>query len=98
MFSGYGSEVVYRPFDAPWALGIDVNRVWRRAFDSFAGRQDYAVTTGHLSGSYAVPYADLIIRASVGRYLAGDTGATLDLSRRFTNGFTVGVWATKTDV
>ena len=38
------------------------------------------------------------MRGSVGRYLAGDVGATLDFSRRFPSGFVVGVWATKTDV
>ena len=34
----------------------------------------------------------------VGKYLAGDKGATLDLSRRFNNGFTLGVFATKTNL
>lgn len=98
MFSGYGSEIVYKQFDAPWALGVDLNRVWRRAFDSFAGRQTYAVTTGHLSGYYEFPDEGVVVRGSVGRYLAGDVGATLDFSRRFPSGFVVGVWATITDV
>lgn len=98
MFSGYGAEFVYKPFDAPWAMGIDMNRVWRRAYDSFAGRQAYAVTTGHVSGYYALPFEGVVVRGSAGRYLAGDIGATLDFSRRFPSGFEVGVWATKTDV
>ena len=34
----------------------------------------------------------------MGKYLAGDKGFTLDLSRRFQNGFTLGVFATKTDL
>ena len=34
----------------------------------------------------------------IGKYLAGDKGATIDLSRRFKNGFTLGVFATKTDL
>ena len=34
----------------------------------------------------------------IGKYLAGDKGATIDLSRRFKNGFTLGIFATKTDL
>ena len=34
----------------------------------------------------------------MGRYLAGDVGATLSLNREFENGWRVGVFATKTDV
>ena len=34
----------------------------------------------------------------VGKYLAGDKGATIDLSKRFNNGFTLGIFATKTDL
>jgi len=34
----------------------------------------------------------------LGKYLAGDKGITLDLSRRFKNGFTLGIFATKTDL
>ena len=35
---------------------------------------------------------------SIGKYLAGDKGITLDLSRRFKSGFTLGVFATKTNL
>jgi hypothetical protein len=34
----------------------------------------------------------------MGKYLAGDKGVTLDLSRRFDTGFTVGVFASKTNL
>ena len=34
----------------------------------------------------------------MGRYLAGDFGATLDMSRVFRNGVTIGAFATKTNV
>ena len=34
----------------------------------------------------------------IGKYLAGDKGATLDLSRRFNSGFTLGIFATKTNL
>ena len=44
------------------------------------------------------PWAGIRTRISAGRYLAGDVGATLRLSRRFRNGFEAGVFATKTNV
>ena len=34
----------------------------------------------------------------VGKYLAGDKGVTLDLSRRFKSGFQAGVFASKTNL
>ena len=34
----------------------------------------------------------------LGRYLAGDVGATVSLTREFENGWSVGAFATKTDV
>ena len=98
MFSGYGGEILYRPFDSWWSLGLDVNRVWQRDFDSFAGRQEYAVTTGHLSANFELPWDGVRVKSSYGRYLAGDRGVTLDISRAFANGFEIGAWATQTDV
>ena len=35
---------------------------------------------------------------SAGRYLAGDYGATFDISRRFSNGIRIGVWTTVTNM
>ena len=98
MFTGYGGEILYRPFDSWWSLGLDVNRVWQRDFDSFAGRQEYAVTTGHVSANFELPWDGVRVKSSYGRYLAGDRGVTLDISRAFANGFEIGAWATQTDV
>ena len=98
MFSGYGAELLYRPFDSWWSLGVDLNRVWQRDFDSLGGLQDYAVNTGHVSANFELPWDGIRVRTSFGRYLAGDDGVTLQLARAFDNGFEVGVWATQTDV
>ena len=98
MFSGFGGELLYRPYDTWWSVGFDVNRVWQRSFDSFAGRQDYVVNTGHVSANFELPWDGLRLKSSYGRYLAGDKGVTIDAAREFDNGFTVGVWATQTDV
>lgn len=61
------------------------------------GPGSYKVLTGHISGYYAFDrgyHAQL----DVGRYLAGDVGATLALKREFENGWKVGAFITKTNV
>lgn len=98
MFGGVGGEVLYRPHDDVWALGVDLNWVRQRGYRRDFDFLDYSVLTGHVTGYLQTGFHDILARASVGRYLARDLGATLDLSRRFDNGITVGAWATKTNV
>lgn len=98
MFGGVGGEVLLRPHGQKWAVGADVNWVRQRGFAQDFGFRDYSVITGHLTGYLQTGYHNVMARGSVGRYLAGDLGATLDLSRRFDNGVTVGAWVTRTDV
>lgn len=98
MYGGVAAEVLYRPFGEPWALGANINRVRRRDFDQRLDFLDYEVTTGHLTLYYEFRPLKMRVIASAGRYLAGDYGATLDLSREFSSGARVGIFATKTDV
>ncbi len=99
-FGGVSSEVLWKPSNRAWALGVDANYVARRdaghglslGFDE----DDYRVATGHVSG-----YFDLgrgySAQLDVGRYLAGDVGATVTLARAFQNGWKIGAFATVTD-
>lgn len=98
MFAGLGGEVLYRPTNSSWAIGADINQVRQREFDQHFGLQDYDVTTGHVSLYWDMPWYDVTMKLSAGQYLAGDRGATLDLSRTFKNGVKMGAWATKTNV
>ena len=98
MYGGIGGEVLYRPFDAGWAVGVDANWVKQRGFHQNFDFRDYSTWTGHITGYSQTRFWDILAKGSAGRYLAGDYGATLDLSRRFANGVIVGAWATKTDV
>lgn len=97
MFGGVAGEVLYRPSGARWALGADVARVRQRDFEQRFGFQDYEVTTGHLTYYHELPWQDLRVVLSAGRYLAGDIGGTLDISREFASGVRFGVFATRTD-
>ncbi|MFL6586741.1 MAG: YjbH domain-containing protein [Luteimonas sp.] len=99
MYGGAGGELLYRPFGERWALGVDLNQVRQRNFDQHAGFRDYEVTTGHATAYIGFGDTHRVqANISVGRYLAGDVGATVNVARRFNNGVTMGAWATKTNV
>lgn len=98
MYGGVGSEVLYRPFGAGWAVGADINWVRQRAFEQDFNFRDYETVTGHFSLYMDTGFQDVIAKIHAGRYLAKDNGVTLDFSRRFGNGVRMGAFATFTDV
>jgi len=99
MYAGAGGEVLYRPLNERWAVGLEANWVKQRDFDQRFSFRDYSVATGHASFYYMWGEERRLVTAlSAGRYLAKDWGATLAVSRAFDNGVTMGAYATKTDV
>jgi hypothetical protein len=98
MYDGIDSEVLYRPYGSRFAVGLDVNHVIKRDFNERFGLQNYQVTEGQLSFYYKLPFYNLTATLRIGRYLAGDKGATIELSRVFTGGVRAGIFATKTNV
>ena len=98
MYGGVGAEVLYYPLDGDLAIGADINWVKQREFDGLFGFRDYSITTGHVNVYYDMPFYDMRSVVHVGRYLAGDYGITLDVSRVFDGGFRFGAFATLTDV
>lgn len=97
MFAGVSAELLWQPVTSELGLGLELNHVWRRDFDGGFGLQDYSVTTGHVSAYFPV-WDDFTGQVDVGRYLAGDYGATFRIQREFANGWSVGAFATFTDV
>jgi len=98
MFDGVGGEVLWRPEGERWALGATLYEAWQRGFDRLLDLQPYHVTTGHLSVYYQSPWYGLDFEVDAGRYLAGDSGATLTIMRRFSTGVEIGAFATLTNV
>ncbi|MGV3468685.1 YjbH domain-containing protein [Limnobacter sp.] len=98
MFGGVGGEYLYRPMNSRWALGVDANRVKQRAFEQDFDFRNYTVNTGHITAYVDTGFEDILATVSVGQYLAGDKGVTVDLSRVFDNGVKIGAYASKTNV
>ena len=98
MFGGVGGEYLYRPMNSRWALGLDANRVKQRAFEQDFDFRNYTVNTGHITAYVDTGFEDILATVSVGQYLAGDKGVTVDLSRVFQNGVRIGAYASKTNV
>jgi hypothetical protein len=98
MFAGAGGEYLWRPTNSRIAIGADINRVRQRQFNVWTSLQNYAVTTGHLTTYWNTGIEDILVKFSYGKYLAGDVGGTLDLSRVFQNGVKIGAYATRTNV
>jgi len=101
MFGGYGSEILYRPFDALWAVSAQVYQVRQRDYKQllkFSKLRNYKTETGHVTFYLKEPRSNTLLTLSGGRYLAKDSGITVDFSRRFKSGMVLGAYFTKTDI
>ena len=98
MFGGYGVEYLWKPFESNLSIGVSLYHVKQRDFEQRFRFSDYEVSTGHTNFIYFHPYSGLIMDLSIGKYLAGDKGYTLDLSRRFKSGFKMGAYFTRTNI
>lgn len=97
MFEGADGEILYRPDDSRWAAGLDLNHVIQRGYNEMFDARHYQVTTGALTLYYQYS-PSTVATLSVGKYLAGDKGATFTLAKTFDSGITAGVFATKTNI
>jgi hypothetical protein len=99
MHAGVSGEVLWKPVDSKLALGVEVNYTKQRDTDGGLGfdEYDYDIVTGHVSAYYDFGNG-FLGQLDVGKYLAGDVGATISVDRVFANGWKVGAFATVTDV
>ncbi|MCQ0970661.1 YjbH domain-containing protein [Paracoccus sp. TK19116] len=96
-FGGASAEVLWKPADSRLALGAEISRVRKRDFEDMFGFRDYETTTGFVSAYYDFG-GGYLGQIDAGKYLAGDVGATVTVSREFANGWKVGAYASKTDL
>ena len=111
MYGGVSAELLYKPVDSRLAFGAELNYAMLRDQDMGFGFAlyetqrngdrvevgDYDVVTGHVSAYYDFG-AGYLARVDVGKYLAGDYGATFTLDREYENGWKVGGYFTLTDM
>ncbi|WP_249680444.1 YjbH domain-containing protein [Roseococcus pinisoli] len=98
MFGGASAELLWRPYNRSWAIGLDVNYVAQRDYKQRFGALGYSVATGHASLYADLPVWNLYTVLRAGRYLAGDWGGTIEVGRRFDSGIEVGGFASFTNV
>lgn len=90
-YAGLGGEVLVRPLGSRLAAGAELWQVFKRDPDTslamgFSGDH---VLSGHLNMWYDLPYQDLTLKASLGRFLAQDFGGQLSLQKTYDNGVSV---------
>lgn len=96
MYGGVSGELLYRPAGAHWALGGEINWLQRRDPDQFFDFSGRDVVTGDIT-LYTEWAAGIRSELRAGRFLAGDWGGTIDISREFDNGVRLGGFLTLTD-
>ena len=98
MYAGVGGQILWRPDGGRLSFGVDLYQVWKRDFNRLNGLQSYNILTGHFTIYYNSPWYGLNFNVHAGRYLAGDYGATIEVSRKFSTGVEIGAFATFTNV
>ncbi len=90
-YAGFGGEILYRPINSRFALGAEIWQVFRRAPNTFLNSElnGTQVTSGQASLWYDIPNYNVTAKFSAGRFLAGDTGISLGLEKRFLGGATI---------
>ena len=98
MYGGFGGEFLVRDIRKPWYLTANYYWVKQREFNQRFSFRNYETFTGHLNFIWETPLEGVKMILSGGRYLAKDSGLTLNLSKTFKTGFTLGFYATRTDI
>lgn len=104
MYAGVSAEVLWKPVDSRLAFGAELNYIKPRAYDGGLGLREYRTPSGTIPklNGHVSAYYDFENgfhgQLDMGRYLAGDYGATVTVDREFRNGWKVGAYATFTNV
>lgn len=99
MFGGVGTELLYRELDSDWAVGVDLNWVKQRDYESYTGFLDYDTFTGHVTGYYTPDFLpNTLFKVAAGRFLAQDNGVQLNVEHKFRSGVVIGAYAAKTNL
>ena len=98
MFNGAGFEMLYKPYDKNYGIGIEAWQGYQREYKQLFGIRDYETVTGHLTYYYQEPTSNILFKIKGGRYLAQDSGFTFDFSRVFRSNLRIGAFFSLTDI
>ncbi|MAJ29775.1 MAG: hypothetical protein CBC24_01820 [Candidatus Pelagibacter sp. TMED64] len=97
MYGGVGGEVLYVPDSYRWAVGVETHWLKQRDWDQKFSFQDFETTTAFVNFHYRLPFYDLSMQASVGKFLGTDKGVSFQMQKRFKSGAKVGASIQLTD-
>jgi hypothetical protein len=97
MFGGAGGQMLYFPESAPWAFDVSVDKLKQREVGGGLTFRQYSTMTALATLHYRFQTAGVTAAVRAGRFLAGDSGARIEMKRRFRSGFEVGMWYSLTN-
>lgn len=99
MFSGIGFEYLNKkPLRKYLSWGAEAYQVFKRDYKNNFGLKGYKQNIWKLNLYLTEPQNNIILKGAYGTFLAGDKGIKIDISKRFKNGTSMGIFFTKTDV
>lgn len=96
MYGGVGGQVLYLPKSGNFTTDLAVDWLKQRNTRGFFGFRPYSTVTAIVSTRYQLPYG-VMATVRAGRFMAKDSGARLELKRRFASGIEMGAWYTRTN-
>ena len=100
MYAGYGGEVLYRPFQSPFAIGAEAWNVYLRdptmpLAAAFIPGDHF---TGHVNLFYDIPDTDITAFTKIGKFIGGDSGVSFGAQTQLNNGLKAKAFINITDM
>ena len=97
MYAGVGGEILYYPGDGKMAFGAEGDWLKKRVPETEFELMDFKRYSILANAYYYYQGLDMAFHVQYGRFLGGDTGWMLDISRRYDTGAVLGVYYSFTD-
>lgn len=100
MYAGIGGELLTFLGDGRFAFGIESDWVWKREPGTQLALLDHEFHTFLGNLYYSIPGPNISLHLKYGKYMEGDVGWVIDVSREYDTGAIIGGWwsFTGTDV
>ena len=97
MYAGVGGEILFYPGDGKMAFGAEGDWLKKRVPETHFELMDFKRYSILANAYYYYQDLDMTFHAQYGRFLGGDIGWMLDISRRYDTGAIVGIYYSFTD-